>query len=535
MTQLEEALKVIRENRDNPNLPVPSAWNPAHTLLPYQRVGVSHLLTKTRFVLGDPCGTGKTPQELYSWGVLRDKRPLRLMVLTTKSATYQWGDEIDKFLPGVPYFVVPSTNQRGTQATRHDRIETYQKWLAAGPGSAIILNWNQMVNDWPDWLQTCQDQWVDHTQLCLDEAQKIKNPDTLLHKTIAEVLKVVPRAHGLTATLVKNRAHDAWAIINALAPGFMSLDFFNTRYAVYERKEIYKPGRKGKTKVNQLKEYVNLSEFAETISPYYLARTDDELDLQRPEVVHVVRKEVMSPEHRRIYLDAERGLFLNNPTGKPEESAGAAVVHAQLAANTPELFPGKAAGMLDPTQHPDYSRLQKANTKLALLRDLLEMELEGEPVVIYSHLESSISQLYAALADYKPVRITGKESDEQRAEARQKFMSGKSNMMMITDAGGESLNLQRAKHLIFYSRPWDPGRYVQVVGRIRRFGLDSKHVLLWHLTMVDSVDEFVDAVVTEKFGPYDEIVKGRSGMMPNSEAMPLDVVKIARRRRLKGT
>lgn len=483
------------------------------------------------------CGTGKTPTELYSWAVMADNRPLRLMVLTTKSATYQWGDEVEKFLPGVPYFVVPSLTVRGTQATKIDRIETYQKWIAAGPGSVVILNWNQMVNDWEDWLQISQDQWINHTQLCLDEAQRIKNPETKLHQTVIQLLKSVPRAHGLTATLVKNKAHDAYAIVNAFVPNFMSLDYFNTRYCVWEKRSIRiktKTGRGRKARTNALKEYRLLDEFANTLSPYYLARTDEELEQQRPEIVHVTRKALMSPEHRKVYLDAERGLFLASPTQKPEEVAGPALIHAQLAANNPELFPGKKQGLEDLSTHPDYPRLQKANSKLNLLKELLEIELVQEPVVIYTHLETSVTAIHKALEEFNPVRITGKEADEARAEARKAFMSGKTNIIIITDAGGEALNLQRAKHLIFYSRPMDPGRYVQIVGRIRRFGLDSKHVVLWHLTMIDSVDEWVDALLVNKFGPFDTIVRGRAGMMPTNESLPLELVKIARRKRIRG-
>jgi superfamily II DNA/RNA helicase len=190
--------------------------------------------------------------------------------------------------------------------------------------------------------------------------------------------------------------------------------------------------------------------------------------------------------------------------------------------------------MDDPSLHVDYRMLQKANSKLSLLKELLEIELEGEPVVIYTHLESSVTAICKAIAEYNPVRITGKEADEARAQARKNFMGGKSNIMVITDAGGEALNLQRARHLIFYSRPLDPGRYVQVVGRIRRFGLESTHVLLWHLTMTDSVDEWVDALLVDKFGPFDVIVKGRSGMMPASASLPMELVKIARRKRMRG-
>jgi superfamily II DNA or RNA helicase len=528
---LDEALAIIREAGDNPKLPVPKRWNPKMTLLPYQRVGASHLVTKTRYVLGDPCGTGKTPQELYAWGVISDHRPLRLMVLTTKSATYQWADEVDKFLPGTTCFVVPSTKPSGAQAVKQDRIEMYQRWIKAGPGAVIVMNWTQLMNDW-EWLSQTTDQWADHTHLTLDEIQKIKNPETKLATTLQNLITIVPRVHGLTATLVKNKAHDALAIINALVPGFMSEDYFDAKYCTWGTKRIRKKGYRGAITVKDLQGYKDLPDFGKLIVPYYLARADDEIEVERPDVVHVTRRSPMNAKHRKIYLEAEKGMFLNTKSNRPEETAGAGLVHAQLAANSPELFPGKAAGLADPMLHPEYEATSKNNTKLSMLKDLLDVELEGLPVVIYSPLKTTINSLEHHLKHLNPVRITGDENDEQRAEARRKFTSGETNVIFLTDAGGEALNLQTAAHLILYSRPWDPGRYVQIVGRIRRFGSKFKKITLWHLTMDDTVDEFVDATVTNKFGPYDQLVQDRGGMMPSAEMQPMEVVRMARRIRL---
>lgn len=140
---LDALLLSYREQRDVPELPVPSTWNPRYALFPYQRVGTAHLVTKKRFILGDPTGSGKTPQCLYAWALVmearaKEGRMLHQWVVTTKSATTQWEDEVHKFLPYIDVFRVPSNK------TKPKRIAVYEAWMAQTRPSVLISNWDQI-------------------------------------------------------------------------------------------------------------------------------------------------------------------------------------------------------------------------------------------------------------------------------------------------------------------------------------------------------------------------------------------------------
>ncbi len=64
----------------------------------YQTQGIIHLLYMDRFLLGDDTGLGKTIQSLVASAYKIHKNPkLRYIVVTLKSALYQWADEIEKF------------------------------------------------------------------------------------------------------------------------------------------------------------------------------------------------------------------------------------------------------------------------------------------------------------------------------------------------------------------------------------------------------------------------------------------------------
>lgn len=519
---VDHRLERVRKQGDAPQLPIPSIWQPRYELKPYQKVGATHLAVKKRYILGDPTGSGKTPQELYAWALVRDLREkqgkhARLWVVTTKSATRQWEGEVHKFLMDQNVYRVPS------ETDKESRLAVIKDWVTdTHTYPVLIQNWTQFRDDWEEIKNKLHaENWMDEVHLVLDEVQKIKNPASKLGVQAREIVEKVDRVHGLTATLVKNKAHDAHAIVETLAPGTMSLLMFESLFCIKKKQMVKQRGRR--FYIMKVTGYHSLEKFRETIAPVYLGRTDDEIEGQRPKVVFMKRTVVAKSKQRKIYNAAEQGLLVNTES---ESAAAAALQHAMQAAAAPEIF-------LSLPEYP-FSVKPDHNAKAELLRELLEDEDEigNEPMVIYSPLETIVTAYMEILKDLNPVRITGRESDDEREDARVRFQEGKTNICMITNAGSEALNLQRGKHLVFLSRPWDPGTYTQIIGRIRRFGSTHEHVKVWHLDLEDSIDEFIDAVLSEKFGPVEDITQNAS-LIPEDEVLPKDIAEFARRRRLK--
>jgi superfamily II DNA or RNA helicase len=540
VSDAQQALSLIRAQRDNPNLPVPASWNPEYPLRKYQRVGVSHLLVMTRFVLGHTVGSGKTVMGLNAWGIFREQRPSRLFVVTTKSAVSQWGDECNRFLPGVPCIEVPSSETAPTK----EREKYYQEWIDTGLGSMLCLSWSQYQRDWNFFLET-QDRWRGDTWVILDECQKIRNPKSKIHDITRQLSDIVPRMHGFTATLIKNKAHDAFHILNLLHPGVMSLIFFNKTYVIRGLKQVpMRTGLGGGRKfitVRTIEGYKNLRDFAARVSHLYLSPPESEMDLERPEVQTVSRRETMSSLHRRIYLDAERGLFLED-CERDASAASSALAHAQIAASSPEHFVDTSLPLevdtfpsifhTDTHKKLEHKAVQERNTKLAMLKDLLDNELEDDPVIVYSPFSTSIWNLNAALAGMNPVVITGSVKQADRDRARLDFQEGRSNLMLMTDAGGEALNLQRARHVIFYSLPWTVGAYVQVVGRARRFGSEHRYLGVWHLLMRDSVDELVESILRPKALQFETLLSSTEPIAEFRGSLAVEVARCMRRIRI---
>src|SRR5271154_2004219 len=64
----------------------------------FQKQAILHLIKMPRFILGDAVGLGKTLDALVAFAWLKAKNPAaKMVVVTTKSTTYQWADECEKY------------------------------------------------------------------------------------------------------------------------------------------------------------------------------------------------------------------------------------------------------------------------------------------------------------------------------------------------------------------------------------------------------------------------------------------------------
>lgn len=71
----------------------------------------------------------------------------------------------------------------------------------------------------------------------------------------------------------------------------------------------------------------------------------------------------------------------------------------------------------------------------------------------------------------RPALIIGNQSDEERTEQVARFQSDDGPRFLVSSkAGGEGLNMQKARRLIHLDVPWNPMDLEQRIGRVHRFG-----------------------------------------------------------------
>lgn len=96
---------------------------------------------------------------------------------------------------------------------------------------------------------------------------------------------------------------------------------------------------------------------------------------------------------------------------------------------------------------------------------------QGEKLLIFTESKDTLYYLERKLLAHVPevAKIVGGFSMDQRRAEVEKFRNHV-QIMLATDAGGESINLQFCNQMINYDIPWNPNRLEQRMGRIHRIG-----------------------------------------------------------------
>jgi SNF2 family DNA or RNA helicase len=166
---------------------------------------------------------------------------------------------------------------------------------------------------------------------------------------------------------------------------------------------------------------------------------------------------------------------------------------------------------------------------------MLEDELDGVKTIVFSRFERMVSLTEQALKNkgIRCTRITGKEakaSDREKAKAL--FQDPKSgvDVILITEAGSESINLQAAEHFVLLDSPWSWGTYLQLIGRMIRIGSKHSMVVATHLVGIrksgaKTIDQYVIKKLKTKKSLADKVagegLKDGLKFVPEDDAMEL--------------
>lgn len=510
----------------------------------YQAIGVYHLLALTRCVIGDGTGLGKTLQVLSGYAYLKEKEPdLKMLVVASKSALYQWASENDKFLQGVKAGVVASGELAFTaesdgwdkikvgKITGRDKngkpksVEVEVNLNKIRPDKPLVVNGNvpffkrgksedsvncvaltgkasrlfqlnRLVEQGTDIFVVNYNTLIEeHEEICnalgkfmvvFDEASYFKSTTTLTFRAVAETSKKATRAYGLSATIIKNRLEEAYAIYKAIIPQlFGNATKFKEDYC----KVVLLPMVIGgvRRKIPKVVGYKNLTQFRQVIDPYFLGRKKEDVAKELPVLIS---KEVvleLTSAQEKAYKDAIDGLLVLDSGEQKEVEKVAALIYCQQISNSPHLV-----------------GISGDSSKEEEMFRLLEEDLIDEKVIVFTNFKKMIDRFEELFAKrkIKMTRITGDETAEQRNENKNLFQDPNSgvNVIFINRAGSESINLQAASTFVFFDNPWSYGDYLQLVGRAQRIGSSHSSILVLHLVNKKTIDEYVLKTLKKKQG-----------------------------------
>ena len=146
-----------------------------------------------------------------------------------------------------------------------------------------------------------------------------------------------------------------------------------------------------------------------------------------------------------------------------------------------------------------HSGVEAKLTRLtdAILRDE-GLAARGEKLIVFTEAKDTLDFLVGQLRQqgFTVATIDGSLTMDQRIKQQEIFRTT-AQVMVATEAGGESINLQFCNQMVNYDIPWNPVRLEQRMGRIHRIGQNNE-VFVFNLVAIDTREgQVLDALLTK--------------------------------------
>lgn len=448
----------------------------------YQLEGVNWLVQcfhgQNGCILGDEMGLGKTCQTIalliYLVGRLNDEGPF--LILCPLSVLSNWKEEMERFAPGLS--CVTYTGDKEERAHR-------QQDLRQETGFHVLLTTYEICLKDASFLKSFS--W---SVLAVDEAHRLKNQSSLLHRTLSE-FSVVFRLL-LTGTPIQNSLQELYSLLSVVEPDLFcreQVEDFVQRYQDIE------------------KESKSASELHRLLQPFLLRRVKAQVATELPKKTEVVIYHGMSALQKKYYkaiLMKDIDAF-ENETAKKVKLQNV-LTQLRKCVDHPYLFDG-----VEPEPFEVGEHLIEASGKLHLLDRLLAFLYSGgHRVLLFSQMTHmlDILQDYMDYRGYSYERVDGSVRGEERHLAIKNF--GKQPIfvfLLSTRAGGVGMNLTAADTVIFVDSDFNPQNDLQAAARAHRIG-QNKSVKVIRLIGRDTVEEIVYRKAASKLQLTNMVIEG---------------------------
>jgi superfamily II DNA or RNA helicase len=452
----------------------------------YQKHGVYWLnfLAKNGLagILADEMGLGKTVQTLAFLRTLKGRGPS--LIVCPSSLIFNWRAEAEHWTPDLKVLAL----EGASRASRFPQI---------GHADLVITSYPLLQRD----LASYGSQ--EFAAAILDEAQRIKNPDTQTAKTAMSIR--ARHRFALTGTPVENSVRDLWSVMNFLLPGYLgSRNDFRDRFEKPIQTDPSGP------ETQRLKR---------RIKPFILRRLKRTVATELPDKLEQVSYCEMTDTQRALYRK-----ITESTRRQISELAGAKdAAKARMTMLTALLRLRQAACDLRLLGLEEAPSADEASAKLELLRELIEEAAEGEHrVLVFSQFVKMLSLVRESLeADAIDYCYLDGQSKDRPAQV-QRFQTGQVPVFLISlKAGGTGLNLTAADTVIHFDPWWNPAVEAQATDRAHRIG-QTKIVTSYKLITRDTVEEKILNLQAKKQAIASSAVEDEQPLM---EGLSMDDIR----------
>ena len=420
---------------------------------PYQSHGLAWLkraiASGSGGVLADQPGLGKTLQTIAAFMAMKDDDPAyRCIVFAPKSLMGNWQNEFTKFSPSVTVLV-----WQGAQRKKYEDLL---------PQVDVVITSYETFKIDRDLLS----RYPYHLAV-FDEAQVLKNPDTLSHKTAVAFL--APVRVALTGTPVENRIEDLHSIMAIACPGLLP------PYKEFKAK-VADPFLNGDNRA--------VAMMRDHVSPLILRRTKDEVLSDLPPKTIIDQLCPMTDAQEAFYAEAQEQAKRDKEASEEDKSKKGALF-LKLLTRLRQIA-------VDPRlAEPGRYRAEDSG-KILTLRALMDQfdQDDANKVLIFSQWEQCLNLVKMELDERKQRYsfLTGQTTDrEGQIDLFQKKHYVRYFLLGLK-SGGVGLNITAANTVVFMDPWWNPAAENQAMDRAHRIG-QSRNVTVYRLISEGTVEQ----------------------------------------------
>ncbi|HSD18748.1 MAG TPA: SNF2-related protein [Anaeromyxobacter sp.] len=524
-------------------------------------------------VLADEVGLGKTVEAGIVLAQLAAEGKARAIILVPASLRAQWREELrSKF--GLDAEVVDgdSVREKERQGLRTNPFDTGGIVISSHPFAA---------------LRQADIERVAWDVAVIDEAHRLRNAYRKDHRTGQALRKALRKAPKLllTATPLQNDLMELLGLAAFIDDALLgNEEAFRAQYVSGELTEDRAADLKARlapvfvrTLRRQVREYVKytarrsiVEDFAPTAQEQELYdRVSEYLRREDAYAIPQARRQLFVLVYRKILASSSFALAatLDRLADTLDEKVAGVECSAQadlllemdgFADEVEELFDDPGA-----TARPKgQAALRRMNDELTELRACARLAREikvnakgdalvrgldrcftvakacswPEKAVVFTEFRRTQDYL-ARLLQSKGYSVTCLSGDVSGTEKRQALVEefrNRSQILLMTEAGAEGLNLQFCNLVVNYDLPWNPQRVEQRIGRCHRYGQQRDVLVLNFLNRQNAADNRLYDLLSQKlalfdgvFGSSDEIL-GALGTGIDFEKRVLDIYQSCR-------
>jgi len=447
------------------------------TLRPYQVQGLSFLnfLREYGFggILADEMGLGKTIQTLSFVQALHNNgtRGPNLIVMPT-SVLPNWEREAAKFVPDLKRLTIYGTKR--------------DKMFKAIPDSDLVMTTYALLRRDLDELLK-----FDFDCIILDEAQNIKNPNTITARSVRKLSS--KQRICLSGTPIENNLFELWSLFEFLMPGFLGSQHSFQR-------GIVKPIKDGDEET--------LDYLRSRVRPFILRRTKAEVAKDLPPKVETVQYCALEDDQMELYAALAKKLkeqVLRNVDEKGMAKSQMSILDALLKLRQicchPRLLKLDMPGVS--TNLP--------SGKFEAFKDMVtEVIEEGHKVLVFSQFVKMlhIIRSWLTISQTPFTYLDGASKD--RFDQVDRFNNDPDIPIFLISlkAGGTGLNLTSADYVIHYDPWWNPAVESQATDRTHRIG-QTRQVFSYKMICQNTVEEKILQLQDAKRGVAEAIIPGK--------------------------